>query len=55
MKKYAERESLFTKKVPLDTSLQSDFSQHQQDYTANFILDNYHCTPGDEIQLSKCN
>lgn len=44
MKTAAEREKLFLKDAPVDTTLHTDFTNHKQDPVSNFIISNYGCT-----------
>ena len=41
----AEREKLFMRLHPVESSLHCDFREHQQDIVANTILREYHVTP----------
>ena len=41
----ADRENLFMRKHPVEASLHSNFSDHQQDDVANTVLSEYHCSP----------
>ena len=44
LKVAAEREKLFLKHVPVDTTLHTGFGSHKQDAISNFIISNYVCT-----------